>query len=119
VVRSPNLYTSSAILTAKISYHLEREILWRFKVASNNKTYVGLHANFSIFLSIFFKSGFSRHIFMKSPQCQILLKFFNCSHVDTCGRIDGRIGVFRGYPRGNPLRKTRKPGPAHFTPKAI
>jgi hypothetical protein len=54
VARSRNVCTSSAITTA--SYHFtRRELLWRFIVAGDNKTYIRLQAKRPVFLPNFNK----------------------------------------------------------------
>jgi len=61
--------------------------LWWFNIAGNNNAYFGLHVKYQVFLPQF---GFSRQIFIKSPQYQISWKF---GVADTRGQTEGHGAI--------------------------
>ena len=76
--RSKFFFTSHSVISTKnrvtnwlqnhcTPFHSKRSLIWRFNVAGNNKTYLGLQVQCPILLPDFNQTGISRHIFIKSP----------------------------------------------------
>jgi hypothetical protein len=60
--------------------------LWRFNVAGNSKTYLGLHVKCPILT----KCEISRRIFVKMASIKFHVNASNGSRADTCGQTEGR-----------------------------
>ena len=77
--------------------HSKKTLLWRFNVAGNSNTYLGLHVKSPNVT----KFGVSWHGLFNIPQYEISRKSSSGSCADTCGETDGRtditklIGAFR------------------------
>lgn len=72
-----------------IPFHLKAALLWRFDVAGNNTTYVGLHVTCQIFL--FSLNQISIRVdFHRSLQYEISWKSIRWEPIDTCGQRHGQ-----------------------------
>jgi hypothetical protein len=82
------MFVLSRLCQQQMPCHSERALIWRFNIAGNNETYLGL-VKWLIFLSdsnqiLNFSVGFR-----KSIKYKILQKSFLSSCDDTCGQKDG------------------------------